>query len=83
MVAAIVFLVIFGSILAVNALHVLMRRGHSAKVTSLLFLTPIVAVLLEWMLFGVVPTATSIAGIAVTCAAVALVTWQGNAADRA
>ncbi len=73
MAASIVFLVILASILAVNALHILMRRGHAAKVTSLLFLTPIVAVLLEWAMFSVVPTALSVAGIAVTCAGVALV----------
>jgi len=74
--AAIVFLVVGGSILAVNALHTLMRRGNAARVTSLLYLTPIVATLLEWALFGVVPTAVSIAGIVVTCAGVALVTWH-------
>jgi drug/metabolite transporter (DMT)-like permease len=73
LVLSIMFLVIFGSILAVNALHTLMRRGHATKVTSMLFLTPIVAVLLEWMMFGVVPTPLSIIGIAVTCAGVALV----------
>ena len=73
MVAAIVFLVIFASILAVNALHLLMRRGHAAKVTSLMFLTPIVAVFLEWAMFSVVPTALSVAGIVVTCVGVALV----------
>ena len=73
MVVSIVFLVIFASILAVNALHTLMRRGHAAKVTSLLFLTPVVAVFLEWIMFGVVPTTLSVAGIVVTCAGVALV----------
>lgn len=71
--ASIVFLVILASIFAVNALHLLMRRGHAAKVTSLLFLTPIIAVLLEWAMFDVVPTAMSIAGIIVTSAGVALV----------
>jgi drug/metabolite transporter (DMT)-like permease len=76
LVLSIMFLVIFASILAVNALHILMRRGHAAKVTSLLFLTPIVAVLLEWAMFGVVPTATSVIGIAMTCAGVALVSSQ-------
>ncbi len=71
--ASIVFLVIFASILALNALHILMRRGHAAKVTSLLFLTPIIAVFLEWIMFDVVPGWLSVAGIAVTCAGVALV----------
>ncbi|HYD94723.1 MAG TPA: EamA family transporter [Noviherbaspirillum sp.] len=78
MTVSILFLVIFASILAVNALHTLMRRGHAAKVTSLLFLTPVVAVLLEWIMFGVVPTPLSVAGIAVTCAGVALVSRPGR-----
>lgn len=73
---AIAFLVIGGSILAVNALHTLMRHGAATRVTSLMYLTPIVAVFLEWALYGVVPTFVSIVGIAVTCAGVALVTWQ-------
>jgi drug/metabolite transporter (DMT)-like permease len=76
MVISIMFLVIFASILAVNALHTLMRRGHATKVTSLFFLTPIVAVLLEWAIFDVVPTWLSVAGIAVTCAGVALVSGR-------
>jgi drug/metabolite transporter (DMT)-like permease len=71
---AIAFLVIFASILAVNALHTLMRRGHATKVTSLFFLTPIVAVLLEWAMFNVIPTWLTVVGIVITCAGVALVT---------
>jgi drug/metabolite transporter (DMT)-like permease len=73
---AIAFLVIFSSILGVNALHTLMRRGEATRVTSLLYLTPIFAVALEWLLFSVVPTALTGLGIAVTCAGVALVAWQ-------
>ena len=73
---AIAFLVVGGSILAVNALHLLMRSGVASRVTSLLYLTPIVAVLLEWALYDVVPGGWAIAGIVVTCAGVALVTWE-------
>ncbi|HEY4371222.1 MAG TPA: DMT family transporter [Burkholderiales bacterium] len=73
MVAAIVFLVIFGSILAVNALHTLMRRGAATRVTSLLYLTPIIAVALELMLFGVVPDPLMIVGMVIACCGVALV----------
>jgi len=76
MVAAIVFLVIGASILAVSALHVLMRHGAATRVTSLLYLTPVIAVLLEWLGFGVVPTPLSVVGIAVVCAGVALVTMR-------
>ena len=80
--ASIVFLVIGASILAVNALHTLMRRGQATRVTSLLYLTPIFAVLLELLFFGVVPTATSIVGIVVTCFGVALVAWKASRAVR-
>jgi drug/metabolite transporter (DMT)-like permease len=76
LVAAVAFLVILASILAVNALHVLMRRGQAARVTTLLYLTPIFAVLLEYLMFGEVPSALSLAGIAVTCLGVALVAWR-------
>jgi drug/metabolite transporter (DMT)-like permease len=78
LVLSIVFLVILASILAVNMLNTMMRQGHAAKVTSLLFLTPIVAVLLEWAMFGVVPTATSVAGIAITCLGVAMVSRRST-----
>lgn len=71
--AAIGFLVIFASIFAVNALHTLMRRGEATRVTSLLYLTPIIAVALEWLMFGIYPTWLTALGIAVTCAGVALV----------
>lgn len=70
---SIAFLVIFASIFAVNALHTLMRRGQATRVTSLLYLTPIIAVALEWAMFGVRPTLLTALGIAVTCAGVALV----------
>lgn len=72
---AIVFLVIGASILAVNAFHTLMRRGQATKVTSLIYLTPIFAVALEFMIFGVLPTVISLAGVAITCAGVAMVSW--------
>ncbi len=82
---AIAFLVIFASIFAVNALHTLMRRGEATRVTTLLYLTPIIAVLLEWLMFAVVPTALTALGVAVTCTGVALVAWrpkQRQAANR-
>jgi drug/metabolite transporter (DMT)-like permease len=78
MLGAILFLVVFASILAVNALHTLMRHGDATKVTSLIYLTPIFAVVFEYLIFGVVPTALSLAGIALTCVGVAMVTWGGT-----
>jgi len=73
---AIGYLVLFSSIFAVNALHTLMRRGEATRVTSLLYLTPLFAVALEWLLFDVVPTPLTAIGIVVTCAGVAMVAWQ-------
>jgi drug/metabolite transporter (DMT)-like permease len=74
--AAIVFLVIGGSILAVNALHTLMRRGQAARVASLIYLTPLFPVALELALFGIVPTGLSAIGIAITLLGVGLVGWR-------
>lgn len=80
--ASLAFLVVFASILAVSALHTLMRRGESTRVSSILYLPPIVAVVLEWAVFGVVPTMLSVVGIAITCAGVALVTWRKSGTDH-
>ena len=71
---SIAFLVVLASIFAVNALHTLMRHGQATKVTSILYLTPIFAVVLEYLMFGVVPSALTLVGIAVTCLGVSLVT---------
>ena len=76
MAGAIVFLVIGASILGVNALHTLMRRGQAARVASLIYLTPIFAVALELAIFGIAPTGLSATGIAVTLLGVALVAWR-------
>jgi drug/metabolite transporter (DMT)-like permease len=76
MLAAIAFLVIFASILAVNALHILMRHGEATRVASMMYLPPVFAVVLEAALFGVVPSGLALAGIGVTCAGVALTVWS-------
>jgi drug/metabolite transporter (DMT)-like permease len=83
MLGSIAFLVIGASILAVSALHTLMRRGQATRVTSLIYLTPIFAVGLELAMFGVVPSALSVAGIVVTCIGVALVSWRAGRAAPA
>ena len=74
--ASIAFLVIFASFLAVSALHVLMRHGEATRVTSMMYLPPIFAVVLEAAMFNVVPSAITLAGIAVTCAGVAMTVWS-------
>ena len=79
MAAAIAFLVIFASILAVNALHTLMRHHEATRVTSMMYLPPVFAVVAELALFGVVPSALAFAGMALTCVGVALAAWRGPA----
>ena len=76
MAGAIAFLVIFASILAVNALHLLMRHGEATRVASMMYLPPIFAVVLEAATFGVVPSGLAAAGIALTCAGVAMTVWS-------
>jgi drug/metabolite transporter (DMT)-like permease len=73
---ALFFLVVFASVFAVSAFYTLLRHGAATRVTSLIYLTPVFAVGVEYLLFGVVPTALSVAGIVVTCAGVAMVSWR-------
>ena len=74
--ASIAFLVIFASILAVNVLHVLMRHNEATRVTSMMYLPPVFAVVLEMAMFGIVPSGLAFAGMAVTCIGVALAAWR-------
>ena len=73
---SIAFLVIFASFLGVSALYVLMRHGEATRVTSMMYLPPIFAVVLEAAMFHVVPNGVTLAGIAVTCAGVAMTVWS-------
>jgi len=80
--ASIVFLVILASFLGVSALHVLMRHGESTRVSSMMYLPPIFAVVLEAAMFGIVPSGLSLLGIAVTCAGVAMTVWTQRRPER-
>jgi drug/metabolite transporter (DMT)-like permease len=53
---------------------VLLRHGQATGVTSLLYLTPPIAALCEWAVFGSAPTAVMWAGMIVACIGVAMVT---------
>jgi drug/metabolite transporter (DMT)-like permease len=69
-------LVIFASMLGVSVLHYLMRHGEATRVASMMYLPPVFAVVLELVWFGVVPSPLAFAGIAVTCAGVAMTVWR-------
>jgi drug/metabolite transporter (DMT)-like permease len=80
MAGAIAFLVILASILGVSVLHLLMRRGEATRVTSLMYLPPVFAVVAELALFRVVPSFLTILGMAVACAGVAMAVWKPKGA---
>ncbi len=71
---ATLYLVVFATLLAVSALHWLMRRGQATRVTSLLYLTPVVTLAVEWLFFDVWPDAISLVGAGAACLGVWLVT---------
>jgi drug/metabolite transporter (DMT)-like permease len=73
------FLVIFASIFAVNAFYTLMRHGQATRVTSIIYLTPVVAVIAEYLVFGLAPTPVAMIGTVITCGGVGLVVWRGGA----
>jgi drug/metabolite transporter (DMT)-like permease len=73
---AVAVLVIFTSLLGLSAFYYLLRHGAATRVTSMMYLPPVFAVVLEAAWFGVVPSALALAGIAVTCAGVAMVLWR-------
>jgi drug/metabolite transporter (DMT)-like permease len=79
LVGAFVFLVFFASIFAVNAFYTLMRHGQATRVTSIIYLTPIVAVIAEYLIFGLAPTPLAMVGTVITCAGVGLVVWRRRA----
>jgi drug/metabolite transporter (DMT)-like permease len=71
---ALAYHVVLASIGAYSIFHVLLRRGQATRVTSLLYLTPPIAALCEWLVFGVAPTPVMWAGMVVACVGVAMVT---------
>ncbi len=73
---ALFYLVIFASMLAVSAWHYLLRHGAATRVTSLIYLTPVFAIVPEFLWFGIAPSMISCIGIIITCMGVALVAWR-------
>jgi drug/metabolite transporter (DMT)-like permease len=80
--ATLLYHVVLASIGAYTILHLLLRRGEATGVTSLLYLTPPVAALCEWAIFGAPPTATMWLGMAIACVGVAMVTTSRAAQSK-
>jgi drug/metabolite transporter (DMT)-like permease len=79
-VAALAYLVVFGSIVAFNAFTYLLEVEAPARVSTYAYVNPVVAVILGWLLAGEALGARTITGAAVIVAAVAIVT-AGRAAE--
>lgn len=73
---AIFYLVIGTSLLGLSAWHYLMRHGGATRVTSLVYLTPVFAIVPEYLWFGIAPSLLSWVGIVITCLGVGLVVWR-------
>ena len=78
---ALAFHVVLASIGAFSILHLLMRHGQATGVTSLLYLTPPIAAVCEWLVFGLLPTPLMWAGMVVACVGVAMVARAPAAAE--
>jgi drug/metabolite transporter (DMT)-like permease len=57
-------------------LNYLMRRGQATRVASMMYLPPLFAVAAELAMFGVLPGALALAGMAIACAGVAMTVWS-------
>ena len=73
---SILVLVVFASLLGLSAFYYLLRHGEATRVTSMMYLPPVFAVVLEAAWFGEVPSGLALLGIAVTCAGVAMTVWR-------
>ena len=71
---ALVYLIIFGSLVSFSAYTWLLKVTTAARVTTHCYVNPIVAVFLGWALAGERVTANMLAGTAVVIASVVLVT---------
>ncbi|MDU4696151.1 MAG: EamA family transporter [Paenibacillus sp.] len=80
---AVVWLVLFCSILQFTLWFYLLSHSDPGKTSSFLFLIPIFSVICSWLLLGEHIAWYVYVGGALTCAGVFLVNWQGNRKPKA
>ena len=79
---ALVYLIVFGSIIAFNAFTYLLENADPTRLSTYAYVNPVVAVLLGWLLAGEALTARTVTGAAVIVGAVAMVTIGQSAIKR-
>ncbi len=82
LVLSLVYLVLLGSITAVNILNALMATGDATRASSMIYFTPAVAVAGEFLLYRVAPGSLTLIGMLVTCAGVALVVNRQRSSEK-
>jgi len=75
-VAAFLYLIVFGSIVAFSAYIWLLKHEQPTRVSTYTYVNPVIAVLLGWLLLGERLTPLTLAAVAVIVAAVVLITTQ-------
>ncbi len=71
-VAALIWVVVFLSLISVMLLTVMIRRHAASRITSLFFLVPPITALLAWLMLGETMSPAAIAGLVLAVAGVAL-----------
>lgn len=79
---ALVYLVVFGAIVAYTAYSWLLKNASPTAVTTYAYVNPAVAVVLGWAIAGESMTAQMLVGAAVIVGSVALITLQKKAAKE-
>ncbi len=75
---ALAWLVLVLSAGTASLLFRLLRHGAATRVTSLFYMTPAITAVMAWLLFDETLSATTLAGMAITIAGVALVHYGNN-----
>jgi drug/metabolite transporter (DMT)-like permease len=82
-VAAFIYLVVFGSLLAFTAYVWLLANAPISKVATYAYVNPVVAIFLGWLILSERITATTLVGAAVIVASVAFIVRKETQASRA
>jgi drug/metabolite transporter (DMT)-like permease len=80
--AALAYLVLITSIIAIALLNLMLRRGEAGRVASLFFLVPPGAALVAWLVLGETLGLWALFGMAVATVGVALVVRPPAAAAQ-